>query len=667
MRFPVTPITKERHLFVRVLILSLISALFTIWILRFSWQHDRLMSVPTYDDIFYFNDGVDRLEQYYQHGWTGLLRSWWHHPPHSPFSTILAFFSLALFGIEDWAPYAGNAVVVFVLLGFTDRLLRGSRPWVTVLGLSLVLALPMTQRAITEFRPDFFTALLTVMGCVYLINSPLVIARPTSGFISGVLFGLALLAKPTMCLFVSVMFVGSLALAMFRDWLEYRPTFPKLLKTYSVVILASVLMATPYYVLIWDHVNTYVFSHIFGQYADIWIYAGSRSESLLYYLKGVGIIVMLDQYRYLIAAIFVIGVAYALAARLKTHLIRLVSLALLMVIAWAIPTFIGVKQFLFGSTLYLLLVSSALLSLRVIFLEPLPRFVWGRPAACLLLSGAALMTLVRSPQVPILGTRGDAKRETINQVCGEILSTVLEHRIEGNQRIFVTKESDPINFDVLQWVTHKQGLAFQFAKPHYWRDLEQYRQEMEKANFILAFDTDTPMPHFPSDELASQTLALARSLKDLDELRSFPSYDGTIYYLFGNNPFRGWETCEGLRHPEGPYPQWNLPVVRWGTGPQTRLVFRNKETTSLELSLSCRTSIDRLSIRIILDNQLIDERALYKSEQFTELNTPLHISPGNHELILQYDCKSDKKSLSAHELTVLYKRLLIKREKRGQV
>ena len=36
-------------------------------------------------------------------------------------------------------------------------------------------------------------------------------------------------------------------------------------------------------------------------------------------------------------------------------------------------------------------------------------------------------------------------------------------------------------------------------------------------------------------------------------------------------PFTGWRALTGLGPQEGPFPQWNLPVVRWGTGAETRL------------------------------------------------------------------------------------------------
>ncbi len=39
----------------------------------------------------------------------------------------------------------------------------------------------------------------------------------------------------------------------------------------------------------------------------------------------------------------------------------------------------------------------------------------------------------------------------------------------------------------------------------------------------------------------------------------------------GNGAFAGWRAASGLGAVEGPYPQWNLPLICWGHGPATRL------------------------------------------------------------------------------------------------
>lgn len=659
MDTPIQQMVTEKGLAMRVLLWALLAVLFTAWTLQYSMQHDRLMGVPTYDDIYYFNDGVERLEQFYQHGWAGLLRSCWRDPPHSPFSTLLAFLSFGLFGIHDWAPYAGNAVIVFALIGFADCLLRGCPRLLNALGIGLVIALPITQRAVSEFRSDIFTAILICIGCMLLIVYPLAIASLRRQCLIGTIFGIALLTKPTMFSFITVLMTTSLILALFRDWLECRPSSSQLFLSFMTVVMTCGLLALPYYVLIWENMRYYVYSHIYGQYADIWKYQGSRAEFYLYYLNGTGAIVMLDRFRPLLATTLMVGMIYTLASGRRGHIIRMASLLLITLIALAVPTCVGAKQYIFGSTFFLLVILAALLSLRTVFVDVTTRWCWGRSLAALTLIGATLTAVSRPTQVPVLGTHGDARLDSVQQTCQEILAAMTAHRSEGEKRVFVTKESDPVNCDVLQWVTRKQGFAYQFVRPSYWRDLEPYQQEMEQARFVLAFETDAPLLNFPSDLLAPKTLALARSLKDLVEIGSYPSYNGTTYHLFVNQPFRGWKACSGLKHTEGPYPEWSLPAVRWGTGSATRLRFASKDAKPLQLSLSGRTSIPALSLQILLDGKEVCDHPLPISKEFANLDIPLVVPPGPHEITIQYRGNPGNGDLDSQGLTVLYRRLLI--------
>src|SRR5262249_35909778 len=104
-------------------------------------------------------------------------------------------------------------------------------------------------------------------------------------------------------------------------------------------------------------------------------------------------------------------------------------------------------------------------------------------------------------------------------------------------RIFVTNEGQFVNGATLQWVARKEGLPYQFSSPGLWRDIALYRQAMKESDFVLAFRVEQPQsPHLPSEQLAAKTVALARTLDGLSEIRAFPCYNGTTYYLFARKP-----------------------------------------------------------------------------------------------------------------------------------
>jgi hypothetical protein len=177
---------------------------------------------------------------------------------------------------------------------------------------------------------------------------------------------------------------------------------------------------------------------------------------------------------------------------------------------------------------------------------------------------------------------------------------------------------------------------------------------MEEADYILAFQTDHPA-ETANEGLASGTLQLARSLGSA-EIKSFSTGDGAIYYLFKNPPpFAGYQSTEGLGPDEGPFPQWDLPVVRWGIGQQTRLEIAAPASRHAELSFSCRTGSVAQVLTVLLDGQRLDEFTLPPSVSFTNFAIPLVLSPGTHDVVIRYAVPG----LGPEWHSVLYRRLRI--------
>src|SRR5207248_705840 len=106
----------------RALVWAALAGLTTAWALQFSTRHGRLLAPPVCDDVGYFLDGLSRLEDFRLHGCGAALVGLATRPPHAPFSTFLAAACFGLFGVHEWAPYAGNGLIVFVILGVVDWL-----------------------------------------------------------------------------------------------------------------------------------------------------------------------------------------------------------------------------------------------------------------------------------------------------------------------------------------------------------------------------------------------------------------------------------------------------------------------------------------------------------------------------------------------------------------
>ncbi len=89
----------------------------------------RLSLPPTFDDIAYFKDALERLDILRREGLAGLLRHYCASPPHSPFSTRTAMLGFAVFGLHLWAPYVANGLVLAVFLSLFFFSLRGFPFW----------------------------------------------------------------------------------------------------------------------------------------------------------------------------------------------------------------------------------------------------------------------------------------------------------------------------------------------------------------------------------------------------------------------------------------------------------------------------------------------------------------------------------------------------------
>src|SRR6202035_4253374 len=103
------------------------SLIFTAVVVHWSFRFGRLSMDPVYDDVVYLLDARHRLADFHQQGIAELLRSLWDKSPHSPWSTAAAFAGFLIFGVNAWAPYAMNGLLVVGFLLAADHLFAESR------------------------------------------------------------------------------------------------------------------------------------------------------------------------------------------------------------------------------------------------------------------------------------------------------------------------------------------------------------------------------------------------------------------------------------------------------------------------------------------------------------------------------------------------------------
>ena len=221
-----------------------------------------------------------------------MIESLWKRPPHSPWSTAVALLGFMTLGLQPWAPYAINGVLVFAFLLIANSFLPGHNVRNQLCTLSVILVLPLTLRAVHDFRPDIALALCTAFFCLaalrYAIFPHPRKSRAVAYFLLGLLGGGTLLIKPSF-IFHSLALIGlSLALSetlgfLFRTSDE---TNAQRVKRWLWLAFGFACSCGIYYLRSWPQIFQYVSQSTgSGKYADVWKVPGGFLGSLVKCLR----------------------------------------------------------------------------------------------------------------------------------------------------------------------------------------------------------------------------------------------------------------------------------------------------------------------------------------------------------------------------------------------
>jgi hypothetical protein len=122
-------------------------------------------------------------------------------------------------------------------------------------------------------------------------------------------------------------------------------------------------------------------------------------------------------------------------------------------------------------------------------------------------------------------------------------------------------------------------------------------------------------------------------------------------------PFTGWDEESGLGPKSGPFPEWDLPAVRWGLGPRTEFVFES-DGKPLMLSMTCSPyHVVEQELTILLNGKQIFRREFIVPYEFDEFEIPIKPNTGSNRLTFKYRTwdKTDPENATA----LLFKQLRI--------
>jgi hypothetical protein len=272
----------------RTLLWLLIAGLFTAMQIQQSLRTGRLVSWFLFeDDSIYYVDALRRLMVFHGGGPDKLLIDFIQNGIHAPGGTLPAMLGFGLFGPYDWAPSAARGLVIFGLILFIAEYLCRGLPLVWKLGVVVLgLSWRIIGATVTEGRPDLTMALLAAMGILLITESSWLRSHWQKQVFTGVIWGLALLWKPSASIVTIFLFLSTLSIASLTDWCKDKNLAQKIIPVNLYCGGATLAIAFPHYAINWQGILGYINMVLFGKFSREFHRDLSFFEHGLYYISG---------------------------------------------------------------------------------------------------------------------------------------------------------------------------------------------------------------------------------------------------------------------------------------------------------------------------------------------------------------------------------------------
>lgn len=501
---------------------GLAAALFTTFVVRHSLATGRLAALPVYDDVVYLRDALGRLDRLATTGWLGLASGLVTEPPHAPSSTCLAAISFAIAGRHDWAPYAGNVLVVLFTFAATWRLARPLPAWLRATTLVLAACLPATAWSVHEFRPDLACGTVTAALLCRIVLLPARLRTHRTAVALGIWLGAALWIKPTVFPMTILLTGAALAAALGRDRAWRTPR--------AALVFAGTLLGTaglvflPWIVIAGRELVAYVWVNIAGSQRRFWTFEGSWRDHASYYLVGPGGAFGIGRIRYLLAAWLITGIVVCRGRQRRL----LVSLAVVLGCAYLLPTLNEVKSPFFGAVFYdMCLFATVAACGRLWRARPETGRTRVVVAVLLVLSAAIAVARFRMPQTSF-GPHGDAAA-----VQRAVVGLVRAAATDGCR--IAVPNTGWVNAPCLAYALARDGVRdVSFEEPWMCDDLARHREILAWADIVVASEPGTGLveEHHPAAALQPALLELAGPSTGHVEVGRVPTQAGPAFHVF---------------------------------------------------------------------------------------------------------------------------------------
>lgn len=530
-------ISKSRqwqHNLAIIIGLILVSGGFARFVFEKSMLHGRLSGMPMYDDVVYFVDGMNRLSIYERDGWSGVSRDFVANPPHSPYSTSLAFICFLVFGKHDWAPYIGNTLIVVGTLGYVIALNRRVPGWGAALGVGVMLGVPILGLSMHEFRPDLACALVTaILLCEITFTNSNNRTWQRSILLGGLL-GLALVIKPSVCPVTFLLTGGTFFINFCADLIDptRKISWQRTLLFPVSVILFGLLFYTPYLIIAHEHIFDYIYTNVFGTNRKFNVTQGTWWEHFIYYFNGYAGKWGLGEARWLLAAWSMLGLLFVGGGILSGRRSTLIRLGCVVAACFMLPTLNAVKQPYFGSVFYYTLTFMGIVSMGML-IERFNSHQWLKGG---LIALALSMIIYDGSKVDVghtwFGDNNDAG--SVQRAICKAVDSVATDRCH----VFLTTTgciSTPMmSFDLLR-AGHRDVSVYEWS---YEPNLDVDRVITE-SDIVIASEPGSGMVTtiFPSAKKQSSTLDFTRDSGRFTEIAAIPTKSGAKFFVFVKNAY----------------------------------------------------------------------------------------------------------------------------------
>ena len=466
------------------------AVVFTVLVLQWSLNSGRLAHDSTYDDVQYLTSAFNHLQILYQDGIIKFLKNLFANPPHSPWSTALAIFGFALFGIHDWAPYAMNGLLVLAFFFFCERILQTVAWPIRLLFILLMLLTPFMVVAVNEFRPDVAVAFFTAAAVFCAVSGAFAESGERAkryARIGGCLLGMAFLAKPSFFLHTALMGFGAMVVLLSgRIYAEKGSSANKGKVWISAAefIGLALLIALPYYLISWQHVISYFWNNAVSSEGDVWKIKGNFFNTVDFYLVSGPAAAMAGAFALLYCLLIGLGILLRLVRR-EWHqaLFPLLMSGFACVSLW-VMLMGNIRNPFFGLSYQLLLCFTALGELA---------YLWKTSWCRYLVVAMIVATVFAQIQIGLLhphldhfGSSLTLKRNSVNdKILAELQAAVVQSKTTApRNKVFVTFSGN-VNSSSLHWVAKKKHVAFNFFDHARSNDLTLFRKAIQSSDFVV--------------------------------------------------------------------------------------------------------------------------------------------------------------------------------------